>query len=461
MLKDLFQTYKWDGRPWLICGKGPSFNPVYANKESYNLLTLNQVVREVDTEFCHIIDSEVLRDVGDIIEKRAKYLVMPYHPHIGHRADLRMTLQRMIDFNWYPVLKKMADQGRLLAYNLSTIPVTKSPSPVVEARWFSAEAAVSIIANMGCKEIRTLGVDGGYDQSKTFIDLKNHNTDRGYDRQWAGIRRLIAKHNLIFGPLWSELPIRVFVGCSDGERVPFEVLRYTIERHSTSTVQVEPLSKWMHKIPKVHNSMYKSRTPFSFQRFLIPEICGFKGKAIYLDSDMQVFADIRDLWDRDFHGKDMIVPRETDTDRRKAQYSAMLLDCGKLDWHIEEIVGFLDMGAFTYEQIMHEMIIANPLTGVCPEWNSLESYKKGFTKLLHYTDFQTQPWKYERHPLKEIWEEDLRGALKRGYVSKSLLQEHVDKGYVRASLLSLTDPPQLQHPAETTSDTNTSDIASA
>lgn len=37
-------------------------------------------------------------------------------------------------------------------------------------------------------------------------------------------------------------------------------------------------------------------TPFSCFRLAIPELCGFEGRAIYLDADMLVLSDISELW---------------------------------------------------------------------------------------------------------------------------------------------------------------------
>ena len=42
---------------------------------------------------------------------------------------------------------------------------------------------------------------------------------------------------------------------------------------------------------------YLNATEFSLYRFLIPELCGHVGKAIWLDSDMVCLADIGELFD--------------------------------------------------------------------------------------------------------------------------------------------------------------------
>lgn len=439
---DFIKDYKNNGKPWIILGKGPSFNRINeVDLSRYNTLSLNEVCAQVKVDIAHIIDLDVLDRVKDLLEENARILLMPYFPHVGCRPNPRISLHKIIET--YPVLKRLYEKGRLFCYDLSTSPIRWGGSTVIKASNFSAEAAVNLLAEIGAKEIRTLGIDGGKDQSKTFSHLKNHNTERGYDKQWANIRRCIRKYNLLFGPVYLDCPVRVFVGCSESELIPYSVLKYTIEKNSTISVQVEPLHKWMEKIPEVKDPALRARTPFSFQRFLIPEICEFKGRAIYLDSDMQVFYDIRDLWERPMEGFELLVPRSKDEGRRKAQFSVFVVNCS-INWKINEIIELLNTDFGNYSRIMHEMALANSrIEGVCQEWNELEHYEEGKTKLLHYTDFHTQPWKIESHPLGKLWEKSFREAHKQGYLTTEQVKEHTDKGFVRASLLSLLD--QQEH----------------
>ncbi|MBM4264570.1 MAG: hypothetical protein FJ145_24490 [Deltaproteobacteria bacterium] len=50
-------------------------------------------------------------------------------------------------------------------------------------------------------------------------------------------------------------------------------------------------------VPLPKDRENQPRTGFSFSRFLIPSLCQYRGKAIYLDADMLVFDDIAKLWD--------------------------------------------------------------------------------------------------------------------------------------------------------------------
>ena len=67
---------------------------------------------------------------------------------------------------------------------------------------------------------------------------------------------------------------------------------------------------------------------------------------------MQVLADIRELWQQEMGDNQLLsVAPSADSDRNP-QYSVMLLDCGRLHWKIENIVGSLDANEFDYEDLM-------------------------------------------------------------------------------------------------------------
>src|SRR3954451_5303347 len=84
--------------------------------------------------------------------------------------------------------------------------------------------------------------------------------------------------------------LRIFVGTDDSQIVAHEVLEYSIRKHTSRPVEFVP----MHNIdlPLPRDPAQRPRTGFSFYRFLIPSLCGFKGRAIYLDADMLVLSDI-------------------------------------------------------------------------------------------------------------------------------------------------------------------------
>lgn len=240
-------------------------------------------------------------------------------------------------------------------------------------------------------------------------------------------------------------PIRVFVGADRSQQLAVSVLEYSIKRHTTAEVQVTPMVDL--PVPKPKDPRNGQRTGFSFSRFCIPKLAGYRGKAIYMDADMLVFRDIRELWDIPFDGARIAIQKEVKFEeettgkigapkKRKKQCAVMLLDCGRLDWDIGKIVADMDAGRYDYEQLMYDMCILpeeDVKYGVPFEWNSLEHYDAD-TCLVHYTDVYTQPWTACGNPNGYLWFDEVRRMLADGSLRWETLQHEIDIGYFRPSL---------------------------
>ena len=73
---------------------------------------------------------------------------MPRHPHVGFQP----TERRLEDFfDELPVLRELDEQGRLVWYNAATRPPV-GDSPVIGVRYFSSEAAMNILGEMGVND---------------------------------------------------------------------------------------------------------------------------------------------------------------------------------------------------------------------------------------------------------------------------------------------------------------------
>jgi hypothetical protein len=245
----------------------------------------------------------------------------------------------------------------------------------------------------------------------------------------------------------GETPVRIYVGSQEAQLIPVKVLEYSIRKHTSLPVEVFPLHHARVEFPLPRDARNQPRTPFSFQRFYIPQLAGYRGRAIYLDSDMQVFRDIRQLWSLPFEGADLLAAWEVAGSGRKPQFSVMVLNCELLRWDLHEIVAALDRGELTYETLMYEMKVArNIRTAIDPTWNSLERYEAGKTSLLHYTEMTLQPWVSRDNKLGYLWVRELIEATEQGFISRELVETHVQEGYLRPSLLH-----QLDHRMEDTS----------
>lgn len=126
-------------------------------------MSLNHVVREQAVIVAHMIDYDVVDACGESILNNAQFLVLPWVPHINNRPG-RHNLAELAQI--HPLLRRMNEQGRLLWYNHSKARQRHGDSPVVRVKFFSAVAAVNLLAQAGVRTIRSLGVDGGYLQRR-------------------------------------------------------------------------------------------------------------------------------------------------------------------------------------------------------------------------------------------------------------------------------------------------------
>jgi hypothetical protein len=205
-------------------------------------------------------------------------------------------------------------------------------------------------------------------------------------------------------------------------------------------------------VPVPVDEANRARTGFSFYRFLIPKLCGYQGRALYLDADMQMFSDIDELWRIPFGDRKVLCTYQAEAPeswRDSAwfhpgrQMSVMLLDCSRLDWDIDEIVGGLDHGRYDYADLMFDLSIVPPDEigdDIPPEWNHLETFEQGRTKLTHYTVVPTQPWKNDENALRVVWEDCYREAVRAGAVEPALVREGIGKGHLKRSLEEAIPP---------------------
>jgi hypothetical protein len=272
-----------------------------------------------------------------------------------------------------------------------------------------------------------------------------------YDDQFAELEAVAARHGLDYRPFVE--PLRIFVGSEYNQQLAVQVLAHTIRKHASVPVRITEMIDLPYRVPKDPNN--RPRTTFSFYRLMIPELAGFRGKALYIDSDMQVFGDIAELWDVEMGDAKVLCtfqpePPEAWKDNSwfhpGRQMSVMMLDCSRLPWKMDEIVDGLDEGRFDYRQLMFELCLVEPdeiEDRLPPEWNHLEHYEPGESRLVHYTVVPTQPWKVETNPLNDLWMGAYEEAVAAGAVSPALVRELVEAGEVKPSLLeALSKAPE-------------------
>lgn len=98
----------------------------------------------------------------------------------------------------------------------------------------------------------------------------------------------------------EDEPIRLFIGTSEHEEPTIEqIYLFSIFKNTDHPVEVTFLRPSM--FPDWKRQGWG--TPFTCYRYAVPELCNFKGRAIYTDVDMINFRDIYHLWRTDLKGK--------------------------------------------------------------------------------------------------------------------------------------------------------------
>jgi lipopolysaccharide biosynthesis glycosyltransferase len=204
--------------------------------------------------------------------------------------------------------------------------------------------------------------------------------------------------------------LRIFIGWDSRFPEPADVLRYSLLKHSSIPLEINYLKLPELGLERQHDPL--ASTEFTYSRFLLPHLCDFEGKALFLDNDMLCFGDMREIDELDMRNFALRVVQHDyqpansvkmygcpqTSYPRKNWSSMMLMDCAKLRLWTKQVVE-TQTGAYLhrFQDIPDSQIGELPKT-----WNTLD-WMNASTKLIHYTN--GGPWfeQYRDHPHAGIW----------------------------------------------------------
>jgi hypothetical protein len=243
--------------------------------------------------------------------------------------------------------------------------------------------------------------------------------------------------------------VRIFIGSGEASRLERKTLIHSIRKHTRRPLDLYVFNGTHNAIerndepprpaPMSLRVKYRNVTEFSLYRFLIPAVCGFAGRAIFLDSDTICLADIGELFDTPLDGYDFLAKRDAYGGGHAWGLSVMLIDCGRARFDLEAIMDEVDRGEYTLEDFarMADRFQARrpyAIGTIDPRWNEFDRYDSG-TKLIHYTNLETQPWKYRGHPCGELWFRYFREARAVGAIGEEDVTLTLLRAYARRDLL--------------------------
>lgn len=166
-----------------------------------------------------------------------------------------------------------------------------------------------------------------------------------------------------------KAPHRVFIGYDPRQPLAYNVLQHSIARHASHPVAITPLI--LRQLPIKRRGL----TEFTFSRFLVPYLCGFKGRAVFMDADMVVTGDIAELFESD----DMNAVSVMQDQPAFEWASVMVFNCGSC---LRLTPEFID----DEKNKLFDLAWA-PYVGKLPqEWNHCVGYQEPKeAKLYHYT----------------------------------------------------------------------------
>lgn len=223
--------------------------------------------------------------------------------------------------------------------------------------------------------------------------------------------------------------IRICIGTEPKTRIPECVLMHSITTRTDHPIEFVSMIGKDWEIP----SGLHQGTGFSLRRWLIPSFFNFSGRVIYLDADQIVLADIAELWLKPITQPEITsvwLTYQPDKTKPKPwpQTSVMVIDCAAAtQWQPKVLWELLRNNKIEYQKFMHGRWLDHPPARIGNEWNALNVFETGKTKLLHYTVEPEQPWYNPKHQLSKLWQIELENAIKANTIAKNEFEEALNR----------------------------------
>lgn len=220
----------------------------------------------------------------------------------------------------------------------------------------------------------------------------------------------------------TDIP-RIFIGFDSNEVIAYHVLAHSILSRASRPVAITPivLSQTSLKRPKAEFQA----TEFSFSRFLVPWMCRYEGKAIFMDCDMIVMGDICELWDLPLDRTVSVVKHNYRPNMENKFLNQPQSNYPKKNWSSVMVFNNPQCRALTPECVdtasgayLHQFqwveygdVDQYSMIGeLPPEWNYLVGEENqgdiNKAKILHYTRGTPCFAKYSHGPESVLWQNE-------------------------------------------------------
>ena len=219
--------------------------------------------------------------------------------------------------------------------------------------------------------------------------------------------------------------INIFIGWDSREDIAYQVCKHSIE-NKTKNANIHPLKQTSLRKEEFYwrDEDKLASTEFTFTRFLVPELMEFNGWALFMDCDMILTTDIKELFDQvddkyavmcvqhDYTPKEGLKMdgQQQTVYPRKNWSSVMLINCSHPSNQIltKELVNDPDIDG----KYLHRFswLKDEEIGKISYEWNWLVGWYKETQdispKLIHYTE--GGPWfeNYKDCEYADLWNKE-------------------------------------------------------
>lgn len=235
------------------------------------------------------------------------------------------------------------------------------------------------------------------------------------------------------------LKLCIGVGMTDDQELSYLVLEHSIKRYLSDDKLVDIIRLSTLEAPDLKLKRKEQRTPFSLQRFLLARqvVSSNYDFGLYLDSDMLLLSDVSKIVDYMNSSKYEIETVNVEQDwKRRAQTSVMVMTRTGAQ-QLESQLNLYINDKISYDELMYLQKIEFGRS-IPAKWNSLE-FLDSDTKLIHWTDVDTQPWLSKGNPNAGVWYSGLHHFLSHNRSHEKELLKQIELGNVLPSLREIAD----------------------
>lgn len=201
---------------------------------------------------------------------------------------------------------------------------------------------------------------------------------------------------------------RVFIGWDRREVLPWHVLCHSIISRSSVPVSISAVK--LSHLPLTRPS--EGSTEFSVSRFMVPWMCDYEGLAMFIDCDMLVQCDIREVFDL-YDGSDVQVVKHDYTPREKIKfYGNAQVPYPRKNWSSVMLMNAAQCTSLTPDYVdsatameLHRFAWTDRIGDLPAHFNHLvgEYEANDDAKIIHWTN--GGPWlrKYARSDYAHDW----------------------------------------------------------